>query len=338
MGHSYPLKIDIASHILPKKYKKALDEAAPGHVQQKINDALTTLWDLEQRFRIMDKYNVMHVLTLSRPPLEEVISDKKKALDLAKIANDEIAELVCKHQSRFPAAVASVALNDIDGSLKELERAIVELRFRGVQIYTHINHKPLDSPDFNPLWEMMAGYKLPIWIHPTFGVTFTDYKGESESKYAVASTFGWPYETTVAMNRIVFGKIMERWPDIKFITHHCGGGMVPYFAERINAFHAVGEMEYGDKDTAGLTKAPIEYYKMFYADTALYGNAPALMLGRAFFGIEKILFGTDFPFAGHDGEKVTRQTIDSIEEMEISDEEKKQIFEDNARKLMRLPV
>ena len=337
MSHTYPLKIDIASHILPIKYKKALDEAAPGHVQQNINNMLPTLWDLDLRFRIMDKYEVIHVLTLSRPPIEEVLSDPKKALDLTKLANDEIAELVLKYPERFPAAVASVALNNIDASLKELERAIVALKFRGVQIYTHVNNKPLDSPDFEPLWEMMSRYKLPIWIHPTHGVTSIDYKGETGSKYAVAGTFGWPYETTVAMTRLVFSGVLERWPDLKFITHH-SGAMIPFYEERITAFHALGEMQYGDKHMIGLTKAPIDYYKMFYADTAIYGNTPGLMLARAFFGVEHLLFGTDFPFAGHNGERVTRQTINAIEEMDISDLEKKKIFEDNARGLMRLPI
>ena len=337
MADLYGLKIDVASHILPVKYKKALDEAAPGHIQQNVNNLLPTLWDLDHRFRIMDKYESIHVLTLSRPPVEEVIGDTKKAMDLIKLANDEIAELVLKYPDRFPAAVASVVLTDIDASLKELERALVELRYRGVQIYTHVNDKPLDSPDFEPLWEMMARHKLPIWLHPTFGVTATDYRGEEGSKHAVASTFGWPYETTMAMNRLVFSGVLERWPDLKVITHHCGG-MVPFFEERIVAFHDIGEMQYRDKDVVGLTKPPIEYYKMFYADTALYGNTPGLMLGRAFFGIDNLLFGSDFPFAGLYGERVIRQTINAVDRMEISDGEKKKIFEDNARRLMRLPV
>jgi uncharacterized protein len=337
MNETYPLKIDIGSHILPEKYKKALDEAAPGHVQQNINNMLPTLWDLDLRFRLMDKYGVMHVLTLSRPPIEEVIGDPRKAMDLTRLANDEIAELAVRYPDRFPAAVASVALNDIDASLKELERAIVELKFRGVQIYSHVNDKPLDSPDFEPLWEMMSRFKLPIWIHPTHGVTSIDYKGEKASKYAVAGTFGWPYETTVAMTRIVFGRVLERWPDLKVITHHAGG-MIPFYSERINAFHQLGEIQYRDEHTLGLTKAVIDYYKMFYADTAIYGNTTGLMLARSFFGSEHLLFGTDYPFAGHNGERVTRQTINAIDAMPIDDDEKRKIYEDNARKLMRLPV
>jgi aminocarboxymuconate-semialdehyde decarboxylase len=337
MNQRYPLKIDVASHILPKKYKKALDEAAPGHVQQAVNSAVPTLWDLDLRFRLMDKYDVMHVLTLSRPPIEEVIGDPQKALDLTMIANDEIAELVVRYPDRFPAAVASVALNNIEASLKELERAIKDLKFRGVQIYTHVNDKPLDSPDFEPLWEIMCRYNLPIWIHPTFGVTSVDYKGEGRSKYAADSTFGWPYETTLAMTRIVFGKTLERWPGLKFITHHAGG-MVPFYDHRITAFQDIGEMQYRDAHTLGLTKPAIEYYRMFYADTAIYGNTPGLMLAKSFFGADHLLFGTDYPFAGHNGERVTRQTINAVEAMEIDDAEKRKIFEDNARKLMRLPV
>jgi predicted TIM-barrel fold metal-dependent hydrolase len=331
------LKIDIFSHILPAKYKQALDEAAPGHIQQAMNNAIPPLWDLDQRFRIMGKYDVIQVLTLSRPPIEEVISDPKKALDLTRMGNDEMAELVYKYPARFPAAAAAISLTDIEGSLKELERAIEDLKFRGVQIYTNVNDKPLSSPEFLPLFEIMAKYNLPIWIHPTFGVTATDYKTESGSKYGMAATFGWPYETTMAMNRLVFSGVLEKWPNLKVITHH-GGAMVPYLAERIIAFHDQGEMSDRSPDKLGLTRAPIEYYKMFYADTAIYGNTPALMLTRAFFGIDNLLFGTDFPFAGHFGERVTRQTIAAIEEMDISDDEKKKIFEDNARKIMRLPI
>lgn len=337
MSQVWSLKIDIFSHILTPKYKEALDKAAPGHIQQSTNNAIPTLWDLDHRFRAMDKYGVMQVLTLSRPPIEEVISDPKKALDLTKLANDEMAELVFKYPDKFPAAVAAVALNNVDGSLKELERTILDLKFRGVQIYTHVNDKPLDSPEFKPLFEMMAGYNLPIWIHPTFGVTATDYRSESGSKYAAASTFGWPYETTLAMNRLVFSGTLERLPNLKVITHH-SGAFVPYLEQRIIAFHDQGEMVDRNKDKVGLTKAPIEYYKMLYADTALYGNTPALMLARAFFGIDHLLFGTDFPFAGHNGHRVTRQTIAAIEEMDISDVEKRKIFEDNARSLMRLPI
>lgn len=331
------LKVDIAAHILPPRYKEALDKGFPGHIQQDINNRVRGLWDLDERFRIMDRYGVVHILTLSRPPLEEVVDDPKKAMDLAKLANDEIAELVFKYPDRFPAGVATVVLTDVEASLKELERAIVQLNLRGVQIYTNVRGKPLDSPEFEPLWEMMSRFNLPIWIHPTHGVTQVDYASEGVSKHSSVSLFGWPYETTLAMTRIVFSGAFDKWPDLKFITHHAGG-MVPYFKERITAFHDFHEMVMGGTYMKGLRGRVIDYYRRFYADTALYGNPKALELAIDFFGIDRVLFGTDFPFCGEDGGRVTRQTIWAIESLELDEEAKACLYYENARILLRLPV
>jgi len=337
MSETLSLKIDIFSHVLPVKYKEALEKAAPNHLQQSMNSGIPTLWDMDHRFELMDKYGLIQVPTLSRPPIEEVISDPQQALDLTKLANDEMAEIVRKYPNRFPAAAAAVALNNIDGTLKEMERAFEDLKLRGAQIYSSVNDKPLDSPEFMPFFELMARYNLPVWIHPTTGITATDHKSENRSKYTTSAIFGWPYETTIAMSRIVFGGILEKWPNLKVITHHCGA-LIPYFEQRIIGFHDYDEMVMGGKDKVGLSKPPIEYYKMFYADTALYGNAPALTLGHSFFGDDHLLFGTDFPFTGHFGERVTRQAIAAIEEMEISNIQKRKIYEDNARNIIRLPI
>ncbi len=331
------LKVDIFNHILPKKYKDGLDKAAPNYEQKPVNDRLPTLWDMDHRFRIMDKYEgLVHVLTLSRPPIEEVVPDPKTAMELTRIGNDEIAELVFKYPDRFAAGVAAVAMSDLDGSLKELERCILELKFKGVQIYSDYCGKPLDSPEFMPIYEMMSGYNLPIWIHPTTGITATEYKTEKTPKYITTHLFGWPYETTMAMARLVFSGVFDKWPNLKIITHHAGG-MVPFYEQRIIAFLDEGQRRKG-KLPYQLSHTPIEYFKQFYADTAIYGSVPGLMLARDFFGTDHLLFGTDLPFSGWYGERVTRQTIASIADMPVPEPEKKQIFVDNARKLLRLPI
>jgi uncharacterized protein len=332
------LKIDVFNHILPKKYKDALDKAAPNYAQKAHNDNLPTLWDMDHRFRIMDKYpGLMHVLTVSRPPIEEEVADPKKAMDLTRLANDEVALLVAKHPDRFAAGIAAVALNDIDGSLKELERTFTELNFRGVQLYTDVAGKPLDSPEFMPVYEMMARYNLPIFLHPTTGITANEYKGEDKPKYMAPSLFGWPYETTMALGRLVLGGVLERWPELKVVTHHAGG-MIAFYEQRIIAFLDEGERLHRGKRAFQLTRAPIDYFKMFYADTAIYGSTPGLMCASAFFGLDRMLFATDSPFSGLYGERVTRQTIASIERMDITEEKKRDVFENNARKLMHLPV
>lgn len=330
--------IDVNSHIIPAKYKVALYKVAPqGFYIQNVIDSIPTLYNLEHRFKIMDKFEgLMQVLTLSSPPVEE-IAESAKAVDLAKMANDEMAELVLKHPDRFAAAVACLPMNNMDAAMKEVDRAMNDLKFRGVQINTPINDKPLDSPEFVPLFEKMSQYNLPIWIHPMRGPDYADYRTEKASKYIIYNMFGWPYETATAMTRLVFSKILERYQNLKIITHHAGG-IVPYLEQRIVGAHDNAEMLRGANHKQGLTMSPIEYFKMFYYDTALYGNASALMCCLAFCGAEHMLFGTDFPFDNQFGERYTKQTIEAIGQMDIDDSDKKKIFEDNSKKIMRLPI
>jgi len=332
------VKIDIFPHILPIKYKEALYRLAPAEFYIKdVVETLPTLYDLDHRFRIMDKFDgLMQILTLSSPPIEQ-IGDTKTAADLAKMANDEMAELVLKYPDRFAAAVAALPLNDMEAALKELDRAIGDLRFRGIQLNTPVNGKPLDSAEFLPIYEKMSQYNLPIWIHPVREADCADYKTEKRSKYMIFHIFGWPYETAAAMTRLVFSGILEKFPNLKIITHHCGS-MVPYLEQRIIGAYDHAEMLRGAKYKRGLTRPPIQYYKMFYYDTAIYGSTAGLTCAYTFCGADHLVFATDFPYDSQFGERYTRQTIESIEQMEISDLEKKKIFEDNARELLRLPI
>lgn len=332
------MKIDVFPHILPIKYKEALYRvAAPGFYLQNVIDSIPTLYDLDYRFRIMDKYEgLMQVLTLSAPPVE-LVADPEKAVCLAKLANDEMAELVLKYPSRFAAAAACLPMNNVEAALKEADRAINDLGFRGVQLYTPINGKPLDSPEFLPIYEEMSRYDLPIWIHPQRSAEQADYATEKRSRYMIFHIFGWPYETAAAMTRLVFSGILERYPGLKFITHHCGG-MVPYLAERLVGAYDHAAVRRGARYKQGLAREPVEYFKMFYYDTALYGDAPALMCAYAFCGADHMLFATDMPFDSELGDRYVRQTIQAIEQMAITDQEKKKIFEGNARALLHLKI
>ena len=340
------MKIDVFSHIIPVKYKEALHKMTMSHQgphgSREVDkiEALPSLFDLDVRFRLMDKYEgLLQVLTLGAPAVEDIAAPKD-AIELAKIANDGMAELVRKYPDKFIAAAACLPMNDMDAAMKELERAITELRFKGVQISSDINGKPLDSPEFAPLFERMAYYNLPILIHPETKAAdeVSDYPGETESKYLIHVNFRWPYRTTLAMTRLALSGVFEKYPVLKMITHHCGA-MVPFFAERIRVNFLTFE-KFGMKPKFGqhLTKRPIDYYRMFYADTATNGSTPALMCGYAFFGADHILFGTDFPYDAQLGDIFLRQGIAAVKQMDIPDPEKKKIFEENARELLRLPL
>jgi aminocarboxymuconate-semialdehyde decarboxylase len=218
-------------------------------------------------------------------------------------------------------------LNDIDAAIKEADRTITQLHFKGVQIFTSINGEPLDAPKFRPLYKRMAQHDLPIWIHP-----WGKPKAASGNLLTDPGGFGWPFETTIAMGSLTQSGVFEDYPNIKFITHHCGG-MVPFLARRINGPHV--------KEITGeqRTRIVANFHK-FYADTAVYGNSSALMCGYAYFGADHMVFGTDTPLGGNADSsgayRCTLETIRSVEQMDVPVMDKDKIFEGNAVRLLRL--
>jgi predicted TIM-barrel fold metal-dependent hydrolase len=327
------MMIDIFTHIMPPNYEKALFKKIPSDSMaiQNAKD-YPTLSDLDARFRILDKYEgLVQVINLVSPPIQDLVGPAN-AIELSKMANDEMAELVHRYPDRFVGAAACLPLNDMDASLEEIDRSIKALGFKGIQIYTDIHGKPLDSPEFQPIFEKMAQYNLPILLHPRRARTVPDYPTESHSKYEAFLIFGWPYETTLAMTRLVHSGLFERFPDLKIITHHCGA-MVSFFADRIASEIDIYGTREGFRYEGNVT---LDYYRKFHADTAVSGSTPALMCGYDFFGADRLLFGTDMPFDNEHGNRSTGRTIRSVEVMDIPDIDKKKIFEDNAKRLFQL--
>jgi aminocarboxymuconate-semialdehyde decarboxylase len=186
----------------------------------------------------------------------------------------------------------------------------------------------------------MARRDLPIWLHPIRGASFADYQQEDASLYEIWWTFGWPYETSAAMARLVFAGIFDRHPDLKIITHHMGG-MIPYFEGRVGyGWDQLGKRT-TDRDyskvLASLSKRPIDYFREFYADTALFGAGPATRCGLDFFGVDRVLFATDMPFDPTPG-LYARETIRVIEELGLSADDKDRIYRRNAERLLKITV
>jgi aminocarboxymuconate-semialdehyde decarboxylase len=328
------MKIDVFTHVQPEKYKAALYRFSNKfEADKKVQDNRPTLTDQKMRLDIIDKYDgYVQVLSGTLPPLEEVMSPDE-APELARLCNDELAELTAKYPNKYIAAIANVPLNNIDAALNETERAVKELGFKGIQVYPSALGKPLSLEEFMPLYEMMADFDLPIWIHPMRRISTPDFAVEDQSYHQLFSIFGWPYDTTAIMTRLVFAGIFEKYPHIKIITHHCGA-MVPFFAERIKVHYDNGLERLGAERFPGLTKHPIDYFRMFYADTALNGNTSALMCAYDFFGEDHMLFGTDMPYDIGNGDVSIRQTIEAIDGMAVPDSSKKKMYEENAKNLL----
>lgn len=331
------ITIDGYSHISPPRYTEVLRGEYPGFYDR-ILGVTAPMFDMEARFRVMDAFAPLaQVLTIGPVPPLEVFAKPERAVELARMANDEMAELVQKYPDRFVAAIALLPMNDTEAAIAEAQRAVTELDFKGIYVHSNINGRPLDSPELLPLFEMMAAHDLPIYIHPWRGDDFPDYPTETESRYAIASTFGWPYETTAAMARIVFSGLLERFPGLKVVTHHLGG-MVSLYEQRIVQHY--GQTHKGHDYAAyrrGLTKDPIEYFKMFYADTAIHGNTPALMLGYSFWGADHIVLGADMPLGDPGfGRGSYARAMGAIEAMDITEAEKRMILGGNVIRLLNL--
>ncbi len=114
--------------------------------------------------------------------------------------------------------------------------------------------------------------------------------------------------------------------------------MIPFLNKRVASFIDFSATRIRNSILENISRPPMDYFKMFYADTAIYGNTAGLMCSYDFFGPKHLLFGTDMPYDSQFGLTFTGETIKSIERMVIGDAEKKMIFEDNARGLLHLAV
>ena len=335
------LKIDIFPHIYPRAFYDRMmavsDRAA--NMQKRVRE-IPVIVDLDLRFRLMDQFpDYRQVLTLASPPLESY-ADANLSPELARIANDGMCELVQKYPDRFLGFVASLPMNNPPASLQEIDRAVVKLGAKGVQIFSNVDGRPLDDPEFRPILDRMAALDTPIWLHPARQSSFSDYASEKKSRYEMWWVFGWPYETSVAMGRLVFSGIFDRHPNIKIIVHHTGA-MVPYFQGRVGpGLDQLGARTPGNERELvehSLKKRPFDYFRMFYGDTALFGAVAPLECGLDFFGSDRILFGTDMPFDPEKGLGFIRDTIRAVDAMEISSITRTKIYEENARRLLKLP-
>lgn len=312
-------KVDAFAHILPPRYlarlDKHLESAIPRSELEYYREGVfrfdPSITDLDARWRNMDLFgDYTQVLVLAVPPLEEV-GPPEVAAEFARLANDEMAELVAQYPDRFFGFVAALPLNDVDASVAEAERAIVKGGALGVQLFTNVLGVPLDDSRFEPLFARIEELKRAVWLHPT---------SKKDLDYGLWWSLGWPFETAAALSRLVYSGLMERHPSLKVIAHH-GAGMVPHFSARLGMGPGYRQV----KDS--LPRPPLEYFHRFYADTALFGAPHAVRCVIEFFGPSHVLFGTDVPLGPPDA---VRATISDVERSGLDDAALASIFSGNA--------
>ena len=211
--------------------------------------------------------------------------------EFCRMINDGFAELCAKEADHFPGWVAQISLDAPDCGVGEAERAVKELGALGVQIYTNVAGKPLDRPPYLPFWNRMNELGTPIWMHPIRGANMPDYIDERSRSTRSGGRSAGPSRDRDRDGAAGLLKDIDSHPNLKIITHHFGA-IVPMLEGRIGPGWDVLGSRTTDEDYVALRKSlkkrPLDYFKQdFYADTAVFGAAPATRCGLEFLSARK---------------------------------------------------
>ncbi|MBM3528365.1 MAG: amidohydrolase [Alphaproteobacteria bacterium] len=237
----------------------------------------------DARFRVMDDMGVDMQLISPGPPQIYYTVPADIAVQATRALNDGIAEYIGKHRDRL-IALGSVPMQDAGEAVKELERCMTQLKFKGVEILTNVAGAELSDPAFAPFWKKAEELGALVMIHPN---GFTE--AGRLSRFYFNNVIGNPLDTTIALHYLIFDGILERHPNLKIFAVH-GGGYLGAYHGRID--HAWGARS----DSHGaLPKPPTHYLKKIYFDTVVFTPVQLEALVKTF-GADHVVLGTDFPF------------------------------------------
>lgn len=255
------------------------------------------------------------VLTLTTPGTH--VEAPARASDLAAIVNDAFAEEAATRGRRY-TALATLPLNDPAASVRELERAMIRLGFKGAMLFSNVNGVALSDLRYWPLYEKASELGAVLYIHPVHPVGV-----EAMTEYWLMPLVGFPFDTTLAAAKLVFSGVMERFPRIRWVLAHLGGA-IPYLAERLDrGFHAFKDCR------AHIRRPPSDYLKQCYYDTVNF-DPLALQLACEFAGPDHLLAGSDYPHQIGSLEMM----LASVRALDVSEAERAGILGGNAARLL----
>ena len=325
------MRVDAYTHFIPEIFFNKIVESGHTDIGKRVRE-IPCIHDLEVRRKMVGQFDdYAQILSYPMPPLE-LLAKGEQVEEYAKLLNDGFANICEKYPDYFAGWVAQAPMTAPDAGVREVTRAIKNGAL-GVQINTNVAGMPLDHPAFDPFFAAMDKLGKPIWLHPARAANFPDYLSEKKSKYEIWWTLGWSYETTAAMARLVFSGMLDKYPNLKILTHHFGG-IAPMLEGRIGpGWDQIGART-SDEDLSkvlkSLKKRPLDYFKHdFYADTAVFGGVPATHAGVAFYDLDKIVFASDCPFDPEKGTMYTRETLRILEGIDMPKADKEKIWHGN---------
>jgi len=322
--------IDVHNHFYPKAYLDALKKGdCVAKAGQDGSGNLLVIYEgdfnvvdrghADEDFRLeeLKRHGIdMQVLTMTTPGVH--IEEKSRGIEMARACNEGFAEIVKASRGHYKA-LAVLPLQSPEDAAAELMHAVKNLGLSGGTVFTNVNGKTLDLPEFEPLLAAAQELDVPLFIHPT-----TPVPADSYLDYRLAAAVGFCFDTTILVSRLIFSGMLDRFPRLKLVASHLGGTL-PYLFERLDrSYIAYPEC----KKVQGL---PSEYLKKIFYDCVLF-DPRTVAYAVSVFGASQFMVGSDYPHQIGSLAKAVRV----IEDLPLANEVKDQIFGANARRVFKI--
>ena len=288
---------------------------------KQVQDRGPKLSTIEVRLKDMDRMGVDIQAICPAPNQCYYWAEPAYGLELAREANERLAEIAATWPDRF-VAMGTVPLQNATMAARELERCVKKLGMRGVEILPNVNGKDLTDPSLglDKFFAKAQELDIVIFMHPlgyTNGNRFIDHYFNN--------VIGNPLETTVAVSHLIFDGVMERFPKLKIVLPHSGGFLAHYWARMDHAHRARRDCH------TVIKKAPTSYLKKFYFDTITFDKQ---MLRHSIdkWGVDHVLLGTDYPYDM--GEDNPVKLIESVPKLSRADKDR--IMGGTSAKLLKI--
>ena len=324
------MKLDLHTHYYPPAYFERIERsggdfsfgASPTgqriirYKGARFFGVTAPMTDVGKRLEDMDRVGIdVEVLSLSTPNV--FFAEGRAQIEVARMVNDAYADLIAKRPGRF-LGFASIPMDDPDGALRELARALDELRLQGVVLLSNIRGRALADPAYRPFFAECDRRKACVFVHPMIPAA-----AEPFGEYVLGPIVGFPFDTTLAVARLCYAGVFKQLPNIRWLVAHAGGA-IPYLLERLDS----GWRDFAEC-RANIDEPPSTYLKRLYYDTVTF--APNnLRLLRDVVGTDHLAMGSDYPHLLGSIDKA----ISSIEGLDWDAREKERVFSGTALALL----
>jgi gamma-resorcylate decarboxylase len=299
------------------------------HVWSELGPRLLDLQD--QRLRLMDAAGVEIMIVSLNAPAIQAIPDVKRAVEVAREANDVLAQEVAKRPDRF-VGVAALPMQDVERAAAELKRCVEELGFKGAlvngfsQVGSADSAVYYDLPQYRPFWRLVESLDVPFYLHPRNPLpgSVPNYAGHD---WLLGPNWAFAAETAVHALRLIGSGLFDELPRLQIILGHLGEGL-PFYLWRIDNRNAW--MKAPHKYAA---RRPVaDYFRAnFHLTTSGHFSTPALLNSVAEIGADRVMFSVDYPFED------MSEASEWFDGAEISEADRRKIGRTNALKLFKLP-